>query len=397
MKRIIIYATFIAMTLLMCGCQNEPPSTSEVDSTTTPENSTSDFLLVDETDINPTELELSFESIPSSGNLCLLEYEEDKYLVVVNEDDNDLYYEYDAKKKSSKLLAKTQPTILGSGEYVITQDNVLYQANAYNNENSSTLIKVDLANKKTEKIIDYEGWPPFQYLRLIDENTLLVFRPKLIESGETLKYSYHVERFSISDRTTETLIEIPDSTKQFISAYDYANNYIYTYQGETSLTTEYYVCSYDINGTLLKKYDVTQLLNSLAENEHILRMYVYENYFLFFSNNSSFYMLQSDSNDVLQKISLPNADTYTQYRYYRHPKKPGSFGCLYDENNQYLYRYDTTKQCFVKQKVLIKEENLALLSIKEKLDGSLLLSLYDYTVPMDNSKIIHYHIPALNS
>lgn len=393
MNKPLFFILLVIIPVLMCSCHNQASPTSLNNTTSTPQTSAKEFVLESRDDISPTKLDLSFESIPKSDNMYLMQYGDDKYLVVVNNVDNDLYYEYDAKTKSSKLLAKTPPSTLGSGDFVITENNILYTADAYGEESNSSLIKVDISNKTFENIVTFNGWPPFQYLRLVDDSTLLIFRPKMIESGETLKYSYHIERLSLDNKTKETLIEINDSTKQFISTYDYANGHIYAYQGEVNATiTSYYIQTYDINGSPIKRYNVSSLLNCFTSEEHILNMYVYKDYFLFFTNMSNFYLFQTDSNNVLQKIELPDAYTHS-YKYYRHPKRPNDFGCLYDGYTNYLYRYDNAKQCFVKQKIIL-EDNKSVYDIKEKEDGSVLITLYDYSVA--DQKKTHYSIPALN-
>lgn len=398
-----LFFCLIIVILFSVGCHNQPDYSTPISnpSSVLPEPiapSTSDFRVQTGTDITPTPTEFSFKNLKQ----FILDYDDDRFLCKRegSTTGTTTYFEYNIKTGEETEIVQVTDTTLGSGDIILTDDMTLFYAGAVGeDENQSSLIKVDLVNRTEETLLSFTGWPPFQYLRLIDNNTLLIFRPIRIENAETEKYCYNIERYTLDNKTKKLLVQVPDSTKGFISCYDYADGIIYAYHGDITEdgSAQYYIQTYDTHGNPLHRYNTDDLSSHFAmsqDGEHVMQMTVFKDYFLFKTNMNIYYLLKADANHSLNFVDLPsNGDRYLYY--YPAARLTDRIGVLYDESTHTVYRYDTKEECFVQQQVkldVFQDYNKYIALIKEKSDGSLFMNVKDGA---DNDIDLYYILPPL--
>lgn len=402
MRKTLIFC-FAFFILLTTGCHNQPDSSAPISDIPPIVSdpvipSTADFRIQTGAVLLPNGMNISYPELYEGSYQLFHGFERpfvDFNQFILDYDGNYLYsrkdsatgtqtfYEFGAKGITEIIQATNIG--LGSGDIIVTEDmTLLYSGTTGDDESQSSLIKVDLINRTEEALLTFTGWPPFQYMHLIDNNTLLVFRPIRIEDAETEKFCYNIERYALDSKTKTLLVQVPDSTKGFITCYDYVDGVIYAYQGDISDdgTAHYYIQAYDTAGKPLHRYNVDDLRNNFAmpqEGEHVLQMTVFKDYFLFKTNMDIYYLLKADAEHSLNFVDLPNnGDRYLSY--YPAARLTGRFGIFYDRETDVLYRYNTEDECFVQQQVrfdLRMGEHYTINLIREKNDGSLIVNIRD--------------------
>ncbi len=339
------------MTLMISGCRVENSSTSQ--NVSVPNISFSDFKIEQREDILLSDpIHIPFDQVPGSPKSIMASYE-DKLLIESFGNQEMYYYEYNFTTKKCVPIGSTPLLELGSGSFVMTDSNEVITSFAFEGKKKNTLIKINTEKKRIDQLEHFDWWPPFQYYALVDQDTLLMFGPKLLASHGEEKYSYYIDRYSLSKKSYRTLIDIPDSSKQGVSCFYYANQRIYTYQFDVeSNTVNYYIQSYTLDGKRAERYDMNECI---PEGDTVSDLIVFENYFFLWTLNGSFIILQHDS--ASQKIQMIETDTHVTFK--QSPKMVlNNFGCLYDRKDHILMRYDHANHCFVKQKVNLDKDDV---------------------------------------
>ena len=173
-----------AVTILVSGCQKVPVEPF------------SDTVLSAEDECSATNdsnaklcVELGTKIIlsPDNGQLSpkdTIALWEDSLLIESVEEDTMRYRLYDLNKGIFTELGKTPKMQLGSGDFVVTEEDVCYFSYSYEGRDDFSMVEIDLSECRIQIKQRYKWFPPFQYYEVVDRDTLLIFGPKKISDSE---------------------------------------------------------------------------------------------------------------------------------------------------------------------------------------------------------------------
>lgn len=275
---------------------------------------------------------------------------EDSLLIESVEEDTMRYRLYDLNKGIFTELGKTPKMQLGSGDFVVTEEDVCYFSYSYEGRDDFSMVEIDLSECRIQIKQRYKWFPPFQYYEVVDRDTLLIFGPKKISDSEE-RYSYHISRYSINSGTEESLVEKPDSYKSGISCFDYDDGYIYAVEFATDNDGRILQC-YSLTGEKREAYDLSFMAKYMEKEDAILKVEVVEDYVMLWTMYSQKFVMLRKEKDRLVEVGEWNG---SNMRYEEPIKRTNGFGILYDRYKQRLIRYNSEQKCFIEQDIEFPE------------------------------------------
>ena len=388
-KNAVVFLLLVLLTLSSCQKNGNEPNEQELSIPTINNDS---FEIIEGDGIVLTELvQIPFAETPGTqgDEKCEAVFFGDELLIESWDDAGRIHYsKFSLTDKKLTLIGNTPPFSMGSGDYIMTDNNEAFTSFNFKGENNvATLVKIDTVNNKVTELEKTECYPPFERLKTAKNNIILKLGTKPISSTTDYpNFEYYIDSFSLDNKSSKSLVKKVDRSKGGVTCFDYCNERIYTAQFEVlDNTVKNFIQCYTLSGEEAERYEL-DFLQDLPEDERaIMTMDVFENYFILNTLGLQMFILRADG-DVLNVVYTENIPTEGN-RYVKSPQKKDEFGCFYNVDENFILRFDAERRCFVKQEIML-DNKYKLASIKENEKGRLLVCISDTT--KENEKFEHY-------
>lgn len=296
---------------------------------------------------------------------------DDRYFLTGREGNTEQVYEYRLTDDTTPTyIAGIEMGYLGSGDYIVTNDNEIWYSWGVAEEENLLLYKVDVQGKSAEVVRRGTANPPLQYYHKIDETQLLFFGPNMLVSDDGEEYySYYIDVYDIAQNERKTIVQIGEpNVSRSMPCIDYADGLIYTLQtemhsGDTSQMSGPYVIPgristsyvrvYDTEGNLKKEILLPDMTAFESQNNYFANMYVFDNIVFLSTLNRVIVAFEMLEDGTVQQLDLPLT---LSTLFYTLKGRAADNAYLYNRNADRLIVYDRHTRCFTGYTILLNKE-----------------------------------------